>query len=434
MLAYKFKGGKLRQYIEGIIYRGIDKSNLNSSVENNRYYINQISLIAIFVSLPMCLIYFFCGAYLDFLITFLFFIIPAITYIANSSRYHDLAKIIFLVFYPYCFILNSILFGLETGSEYMLITFMMLLILVESNKNKIVLGVSYYIVLFTFTSIYIINYPPIFPEGSYLFDRYLFFGIAASATLVSFFTLINRNFLVLNLYKESDQAHSATIKKLRKANEVILSVQENERKRLAMEIHEGLGQNLIVLKNFSGLAKSDSTAIFLTKIIEDLRKITLNLNPRILEKEGLKIAIEKYIENLLPYHSLRLHVEIDKQINTLFDPFITTQIYRIIQECVENTTKHSQASYCELSIKQKGQFVYVQIYDDGLLFDFTEEVKNETKLGLIAVRERVNSINGKVKSISNIKDGNILSIKIPLKKEVPVISLEKHLSTGTSNY
>jgi signal transduction histidine kinase/ligand-binding sensor domain-containing protein len=184
----------------------------------------------------------------------------------------------------------------------------------------------------------------------------------------------------------------------------LIESQEHERKRLAGELHDGLGQNLLVVKNWAlvGLntLEADNPAReHLTEIsdtasqaLNEVREIASNLRPYQLERLGLTNTIEHMIDHVKNSAEVQFVVELDN-IDGLLSKDSEINVYRVVQECVNNVLKHSKASTAWLSIKQKGKGLQITCRDNGRGFNPTSSHRNG--IGLTGMAERVRMLGGK---------------------------------------
>lgn len=201
----------------------------------------------------------------------------------------------------------------------------------------------------------------------------------------------------------------------------LLESQESERKRIATELHDGLGQNLIVIKNRSQLAirKSDDPERVLKELtdisesailaLEEVREIIGDLRPQLLDRLGLSkalIAMCKKVSSII-----KIDYEIDS-IGGLFSENEEINIYRIVQESLNNIIKHSAAKNATVSITRGDSQVLILIQDDGKGFDAEKVKTNGVGLGLVGLKERVDLLNGELKIDSKIGEGTTVQVTL----------------------
>jgi signal transduction histidine kinase len=204
----------------------------------------------------------------------------------------------------------------------------------------------------------------------------------------------------------------------------LIESQEAERKRIASELHDGLGQSLAIIANRAVMGKNkrnepENVSVEFDEIsrnalaaLEEVQVITSNLHPHYLERLGLTKALRAMI--LKVSDVVEIESEIDS-IDNLFPKDAEINIYRIVQESLGNIIKHSAASEAVIKIKKTETEVVISIKDDGRGFD-TENVKpSGGGLGLVGLRERTNIIGGKIFINSSVGNGTEIRVILPLK-------------------
>lgn len=209
----------------------------------------------------------------------------------------------------------------------------------------------------------------------------------------------------------------------------LIHAHESERERIAAELHDGLGQSLLVIKNHSMLGEivankenktqtqfqniSEAT----TQAIEEVRQITYNLRPYHLNRLGLTQALEAMIEMV----EASTTIKFETRISLLDDTFPKDSeviFYRIIQECVNNIVKHSKATEAKIEIQRNERDILIKISDNGQGFVSKEDkaISPHTKggFGLIGMAERVRMINGTHNIESSPGNGTTITVKIDL--------------------
>ena len=186
----------------------------------------------------------------------------------------------------------------------------------------------------------------------------------------------------------------------------LLDSQEAERKRIAAEIHDGLGQTLAIIKNRALLGGSTSTdlesareqfeliAAQSTQAIDEAKDISYNLRPYLLDRLGLSKALESMIRKVADASGIRFTIEIT-EVDGLFAPDEEINLYRIVQECLNNIVKHSGASAGTVRLQRKQDWVDLIVSDNGKGFvetAFAASANGQEQprrgFGLMGVRER----------------------------------------------
>ncbi len=188
----------------------------------------------------------------------------------------------------------------------------------------------------------------------------------------------------------------------------LLEAQEKERKRVSKELHDGVGQKLLLIKNSLTLNPTKTSDI-VDSTIEDIRSISRNLHPVQLEKFGLTKAIENIVEDLNDLTTIFFSDEIDN-IDNFFPKEKEIYLYRIIQECINNIIKHSNATAARIVAKKEGNKVTITIQDNGKGFNLDESLNKQKSFGLKSLQERVDFLKGKISFNTEENKGTIVTI------------------------
>jgi signal transduction histidine kinase/ligand-binding sensor domain-containing protein len=223
------------------------------------------------------------------------------------------------------------------------------------------------------------------------------------------------------------------LKKEKIAQEVItrkiIESNEEERKKIAADLHDSVGQDLVILKNTANIAAKKSgnnseLIKFLNKISElsssalnNIRNISHILRPVELDKLGLTETINSIIEMVSSSSEIKFTSDIDN-IDNLFDKNDDVNFCRIIQESLNNILKHSKATMASVQIKLVRDEILTIIKDNGTGFNTEENGKGKSKFGLMGMKERVRMLNGILEINSAPGKGTELIIKTPLFKNL----------------
>ena len=201
----------------------------------------------------------------------------------------------------------------------------------------------------------------------------------------------------------------------------LINTQEAERKRIAGELHDTLGQDLLIIKNkaLHGLKNplknpeliADISEISSTSL-QEVREISYNLHPYQLEQLGLTKAIESIIERASKSSSIKFRYELDN-IDKLFNPETEINIFRMVQESINNILKHSAAAEANISILKSADEVSVSIRDNGIGFDILLS-RSKRCLGLMSLHERAKISGAKAEIDSRPGKGTLINISISI--------------------
>ena len=202
----------------------------------------------------------------------------------------------------------------------------------------------------------------------------------------------------------------------------IIEEQENQWKIIAGELHDSIGQNLSAINIFLQQAvraepraaseKINHASGLVVETVDEVRRISQRLYPKQIERLGLTISLQAMTERLSAASGINFSTDIDSLDNVLSREN-EVQYFRIIQEILNNTLKHSQAGNVILNVRKSVMFIITEIEDDGIGF----EIKNPFNLGfgLINIEERLNMIKGTYQFTSAPGKGAKYKITIPVK-------------------
>jgi PAS domain S-box-containing protein len=199
--------------------------------------------------------------------------------------------------------------------------------------------------------------------------------------------------------------------------EAVLATQEEERRRMAESLHNGVGQLLYLLKlslERPGSKPPADASRLLEEAIRDLRAVSVELAPPVLEDFGLQSALEALSQRVAP--PLRVHYNFRGLRPAMPRPFETT-IYRLVQELLNNVLKHAQAKEVFLHVVREGNLVDISVDDDGQ--GFSPSPPSTTGTGLASIRTQVTRLGGALRVVSQPGYGASVSIELPVQ-EMPL--------------
>ncbi|WP_395060093.1 ATP-binding protein [Flavobacterium sp.] len=188
----------------------------------------------------------------------------------------------------------------------------------------------------------------------------------------------------------------------------LLEKTEEERKRIASDLHDSVSHELLSLKN-SFEEKNDITNTKIDSIINDIRIISRNLHPIMFDKIGLKASVEQLIERAQSVNDFM--VTADVEYNESLSTADELQVYRIIQEALSNIIKYANAVAAKITIQEKNNSIFIEIKDNGKGFNVSEKLNGKNAFGLHNIIERSRAIGGEAK-INSDTNGTVISIEI----------------------
>jgi len=220
---------------------------------------------------------------------------------------------------------------------------------------------------------------------------------------------------------------------LRRLSARLLSLQDEERRRIAREIHDGLGQELAAAKMILDgvLAKYPApnvsqaaidTSDLVDRAIKQVRTISHLLHPPLLDEVGLISALRWFLEGLSERSGISVRLEVDPPDLDRFKPELETAIFRIIQEALTNMFRHSGARNGCVSLKQSEDQITVIVSDDGK--GIAEQVAqlrpDSVGVGIGGMRQRVSELGGRFR-LSNANPGTVVEIVVPARRQIQMV-------------
>ena len=207
-----------------------------------------------------------------------------------------------------------------------------------------------------------------------------------------------------------------------KVSQQLIEFQENERKRIGTSLHDSLGQNLLVMKNLAVLGseankrnKSSDEQLgeissLASQTLAEVREISYNLRPYHLDQLGLTGALQSIISRIKASSQITFMEDLDN-VDNLFPKQQDINIFRIVQESINNIIKHSHATSAVIGVRREKDALIITVSDNGIGFD-----RNFRGFGLTSIAERVRILGGSLAIKSNPGEGTALNATIPIGK------------------
>jgi signal transduction histidine kinase len=213
------------------------------------------------------------------------------------------------------------------------------------------------------------------------------------------------------------------------ASELSLT-EERERRRIASDLHDSIGQTLIVMKmKLEELRESntsnemniviDEIRTLLEETVQDTRSLTFELSPPVLYELGFESAVEWLIEQFQEQYKILIDLINDSQFKPLVDD-IRILLFKAVRELLINIVKHAKARNTKVFLKKEGDNIRIEVEDDGVGFDtseFRSKVSKTGGFGLFNVRERLEYLGGHLEVESKPGHGTRITLIAPLKRE-----------------
>ncbi len=246
--------------------------------------------------------------------------------------------------------------------------------------------------------------------------------LAVVSQSVFFALAVNDKFRIIR--EENTYYQTKLVETLNQYSQNLINNIESERQRLAVDIHDGLGQNLLVIRNKilmtlkkkSSISKLEETLESLleitTEALDDTRAMSHNLRPPILNTMGLTVAIQSLVEKMRISASIKINLEMKESIDGLIQKELEINVYRILQESFNNAFKHAQATKIDIIIEKESHELWIKFRDNGRGFDQENAKMGQ---GLLGIKERVSLMKGTFLIESENKEGTYIKINLPVK-------------------
>ncbi|MEZ5083424.1 MAG: sensor histidine kinase [Bacteroidales bacterium] len=245
-------------------------------------------------------------------------------------------------------------------------------------------------------------------------------GISSLTLIVIFFSLFIFQRKKRKIQFEKD---AAIIYEREKGLKAVISAQEEERKRIAKDLHDGIGQQLTGLKlawqHLESILKikfpeEEEKLTRLTVILDeaaaDVRTISHEMMPRVLSEAGLVPAIEDMLSKSLGTANINYKFETFK-VENRFAENIEISLYRVLQELINNIIKHAGALLVSVQLFTNKGFLILIVEDNGKGFEFTD---NSEGHGLLNIKSRMNAIHGDVSYNPSPGSGTVATVRVPV--------------------
>src|SRR5262245_9769555 len=225
------------------------------------------------------------------------------------------------------------------------------------------------------------------------------------------------------------QALKESEEHLRQLSARLLTTQEAERRRIATELHDGFGHSLILMKLRLGFIENElkkdpagasngcrNLSQLIDMVIEDVRRLSRDLRPSVLEELGLSAALGWLVDNCIRHdHTVVTSAMVD--VDPLVAPDAQVVLYRIVQEALTNAAKHAKATEVSVRADRHGDRLFFVVEDNGQGFDVRAAMTKEASargLGLATMHERARMIGGALNVWSERGKGTRIAFDVPI--------------------
>jgi signal transduction histidine kinase len=228
------------------------------------------------------------------------------------------------------------------------------------------------------------------------------------------------------LHRKSSQLETLN-HELRRLSASLIATQDRERRRIARELHDGLGQDLTVAKiMLQGIFRKEHSTESKEQVIADvirlmdgalqqIRSVSYLLHPPLLEEIGLRSALGWYLDGLSKRGDIQLTMEMQPSEFPRLAPELETTVFRIIQEALANVFRHSRASKAFVTLEKRGSEIAATVRDDGVGVpnEIAEFRPDSVGVGLGGMRQRIKELGGEL-LLRNTHPGTVVEVVIPI--------------------
>jgi len=232
--------------------------------------------------------------------------------------------------------------------------------------------------------------------------------------------------------KRAEAKRKEFSRKLQVLSRRLVEAQETERRNIARELHDEIGQALTVMQlNLQAMLQSpgadgltprlNASLQVVDRVLEQVQDISLNLRPSVLDDLGLVAALRWYTERQAALGNLNIEFHADPLAQRL-DPVIETECFRVAQEALTNVLRHAQAKTVNVELRLEAGQLHLRVRDDGIGFDVAadrEKAVRGESLGLLSMEERAALAGGGLEYTSIVRQGTEVHAWFPLKWLAP---------------
>jgi signal transduction histidine kinase len=203
---------------------------------------------------------------------------------------------------------------------------------------------------------------------------------------------------------------------LQKLSGRLLQIQDEERRRIARELHDDLGQQLIALKMALPKFGSAEASRLTDAAISTVRNLSYLLHPPLLDESGLKAALHWYVEGMSKRSKISVSLIITPPIFPRLSRDVETTIFRVVQECLTNVYRHSKSDRARVEIEKQSEWVIVRIRDYGQGVPMNIESRmgaGSIGVGIAGMRERLGQFGGEI-TLSRAEPGTLVEARLPI--------------------
>mgnify|MGYP000040878958 CR=1 FL=1 len=247
------------------------------------------------------------------------------------------------------------------------------------------------------------------PEFKKLFPTHLpFVVITVNSAVVS---SVNTKLLLAVLNARKNLKERQAVQEAFSQN--LISAREEERTTVARDLHDSVGQKLMLLTKITRTNKNNELETLSSSSLEELRTVLRGLHPPAIKDLGITKAIEALVNEVDSHTDIFFTNDIEN-IDNILSNDNALHLYRIIQESLNNIVKHANAKATFVNIEKVKKQILVEIKDNGNGFDFSKNTKHGAHFGMKTLKERAKIIRSKLDIVSQHNQGTVIKLVIPI--------------------
>ena len=200
---------------------------------------------------------------------------------------------------------------------------------------------------------------------------------------------------------------------LQKLSADVLQVQDEERRRIARELHDDLGQQLSLLKMILSRSANQEAADIAGTALSTVRNLSYLLHPPLLDETGLRAALDWFVEGVKKRSGVEIALTIQPPTFPRLSGEIETAIFRVVQEALTNVVRHAQSESARVEIGQQRDAVVVRVRDYGKGMPAEMLAGKKLGVGIAGMRERIRQFGGEL-TVTRSEPGTLVEARIPL--------------------
>ncbi len=229
--------------------------------------------------------------------------------------------------------------------------------------------------------------------------------------------------------KKTEEEPKATYDEARSLSKSLLNKLEAERRYIARELHDEIGQALTALKiSLQSLQRINDPEQFskrlndlitmLDRVLNQVRNMSLNLRPSLIDDLGLAPTVRWYVDRISATTGINIELSM-ADMDSRFELETEIACFRVIQEAINNAIRHAKADKIEIKLEKDKEHIQLSIFDNGCGFNVAktmEDAKRGKSFGLIAMKERVELTHGRIEISSEYDKGTFIRVSFPINR------------------